>query len=141
MPSWLTRSATAAGARSPLLRLIIGGLPDGRRWRGLQPEGAATSSSRAEGAPPVGSPQQDSQEPGSVGPTLAHEAAGDASHTVDEPAPAVMTDLDAGMSTVEYAVGTVVAAAFAAVLYRIVTGDSIVSGLQQLIDSALHRVA
>lgn len=44
---------------------------------------------------------------------------------------------DAGMTTVEYAVGTVVAAAFAAVLYRIVTGDSIVSGLTNLINSAL----
>lgn len=44
---------------------------------------------------------------------------------------------DAGMSTVEYAVGTVVAAAFAAVLYQIVTGDSVVSGLTDLIDRAL----
>lgn len=44
---------------------------------------------------------------------------------------------DAGMSTVEYAVGTVVAAAFAAVLYRIVTGDSIVAGLTSLVQSAL----
>jgi len=44
---------------------------------------------------------------------------------------------DAGMSTVEYAVGTVVAAAFAAVLYRIVTGDSVVAGLTNLINSAL----
>ncbi|GGM05336.1 hypothetical protein GCM10011594_26950 [Nakamurella endophytica] len=45
---------------------------------------------------------------------------------------------DAGMSTVEYAVGTIVAAAFAAVLYKIVTGDSVVSGLTSLINSALH---
>lgn len=44
---------------------------------------------------------------------------------------------DAGMSTVEYAVGTVVAAAFAAVLYKIVTGDSVVSGLTALVRSAL----
>lgn len=44
---------------------------------------------------------------------------------------------DAGMSTVEYAVGTVVAAAFAAVLYRIVTGDSVISGLTDLINTAL----
>ncbi|MGS0686474.1 DUF4244 domain-containing protein [Nakamurella sp. GG22] len=44
---------------------------------------------------------------------------------------------DAGMSTVEYAVGTVVAAAFAAVLYKIVTGDSVVAGLTDLINSAL----
>ena len=46
--------------------------------------------------------------------------------------------LDAGMSTVEYAVGTVVAAAFAAVLYKIVTGDSVVAGLTGLVNSALH---
>lgn len=45
---------------------------------------------------------------------------------------------DAGMSTVEYAIGTVVAAAFAAVLYRIVTGDSIVAGLTNLVQSALN---
>ncbi len=45
---------------------------------------------------------------------------------------------DAGMSTVEYAVGTVVAAAFAAVLYKIVTGDSVVAGLTSLVNSALH---
>ncbi|MDP9779644.1 hypothetical protein J2S58_003267 [Nakamurella flavida] len=44
---------------------------------------------------------------------------------------------DAGMSTVEYAVGTVVAAAFAAVLYKIVTGDSVVAGLTALVRSAL----
>ncbi len=42
------------------------------------------------------------------------------------------------MSTVEYAVGTIVAAAFAAVLYKIVTGSSVVSGLTDLINSALH---
>jgi hypothetical protein len=45
---------------------------------------------------------------------------------------------DAGMSTVEYAVGTVVAAAFAAVLYKIVTGDSVVAGLTSLVNSAMH---
>ena len=49
----------------------------------------------------------------------------------------VVEHADAGMSTVEYAVGTVVAAAFAAVLYKIVTGDSVVAGLTNLINSAL----
>jgi hypothetical protein len=44
---------------------------------------------------------------------------------------------DAGMTTVEYAIGTVVAAALAAVLYKIVTGDSIVAGLTNLVQSAL----
>ncbi|SDO89523.1 Protein of unknown function [Nakamurella panacisegetis] len=52
--------------------------------------------------------------------------------------PAEVDMPDAGMSTVEYAVGTVVAAAFAAVLYKIVTGGSVVSGLTSLINSALH---
>ena len=42
------------------------------------------------------------------------------------------------MSTVEYAVGTVVAAAFAAVLYKIVTGDSVIAGLTNLINTALN---
>ncbi len=44
---------------------------------------------------------------------------------------------DAGTTTVEYAIATVVAAAFAAVLYKVVTGGSIVSGLTSLISSAL----
>lgn len=48
---------------------------------------------------------------------------------------------DAGMTTVEYAVGTVVAAALAAVLYKIVTGDSVVSGLTHLVASALSTIS
>jgi hypothetical protein len=44
---------------------------------------------------------------------------------------------DAGMSTVEYAIGTLAAAAFAAVLYTIVTGDSIVNALTGLVQRAL----
>ena len=47
---------------------------------------------------------------------------------------------DAGMSTAEYAVGTVAACAFAAVLYRVVTGGSIVDALGRLIDSALNTL-
>ncbi len=49
----------------------------------------------------------------------------------------VRRSADAGMTTVEYAIGTVVAAALAAVLYKIVTGDSIVAGLTSLVQSAL----
>jgi hypothetical protein len=45
------------------------------------------------------------------------------------------------MSTAEYAVGTVAACAFAAVLYRVVTGDSIVSALDALVDRALNTLA
>ena len=48
---------------------------------------------------------------------------------------------EAGMSTAEYAVGTVAACAFAAVLYRVVTGGSIVTGLTELVDSALATLS
>ena len=44
---------------------------------------------------------------------------------------------DAGMSTVEYAVGTVAAAAFGAVLYTVVTGGSIPEALGAIIERAL----
>lgn len=44
---------------------------------------------------------------------------------------------DEGMSTAEYAIGTVAAAAFAALLYAIVTGDSVVTALTNLIARAL----
>jgi hypothetical protein len=44
---------------------------------------------------------------------------------------------EAGMSTVEYAIGTVAAAAFAMVLYTVVTGDSIVDALDALVQRAL----
>ncbi|GGC75952.1 DUF4244 domain-containing protein [Hoyosella rhizosphaerae] len=44
---------------------------------------------------------------------------------------------DDGMSTVEYAIGTIAAAAFAAVLYTVVTGNSIVGALTNLIEQAL----
>ncbi|MBS9533227.1 DUF4244 domain-containing protein [Mycobacterium sp. M1] len=44
---------------------------------------------------------------------------------------------DSGMSTVEYAIGTVAAAAFGAILYTVVTGDSIVAGLNRIIGRAL----
>ena len=45
---------------------------------------------------------------------------------------------ESGMSTVEYAIGTVAAAAFGAILYTVVTGDSIVSGLTNIIGRALN---
>ena len=54
---------------------------------------------------------------------------------------AVRATAEAGMSTAEYAVGTVAACAFAAVLYRVVTGDSIVAGLTRLVDSALATLS
>ncbi|WP_082961124.1 MULTISPECIES: DUF4244 domain-containing protein [Mycolicibacter] len=45
---------------------------------------------------------------------------------------------DSGMSTVEYAIGTIAAAAFGAILYTVVTGDSIVSALNRVIGRALN---
>ena len=45
---------------------------------------------------------------------------------------------DGGMSTVEYAIGTIAAAAFGAILYTVVTGDSIVSALTNIINRALN---
>lgn len=44
---------------------------------------------------------------------------------------------ESGMTTVEYAIGTVAAAAFGAILYTVVTGDSIVSALNRVIGRAL----
>ena len=44
---------------------------------------------------------------------------------------------DDGMSTVEYAIGTIAAAAFGAILYTVVTGDSIVTALTNIINRAL----
>ena len=44
---------------------------------------------------------------------------------------------DRGMSTVEYAIGTLAAAAFAAVLYTVISGDSIVEALTGLVQRAL----
>jgi hypothetical protein len=43
-----------------------------------------------------------------------------------------------GMSTAEYAVGTVAAVAFAAVLYRVVRTPAVASALSTIITSALH---
>jgi hypothetical protein len=48
---------------------------------------------------------------------------------------------ESGMSTVEYAIGTVAAAAFAAILYTVVTGDSIVAALTNIIARALNTKA
>ncbi len=43
-----------------------------------------------------------------------------------------------GMSTVEYAIGTIAAAAFGAVLYTVVTGESIPDALTGIIEKALN---
>jgi hypothetical protein len=44
---------------------------------------------------------------------------------------------EVGMSTAEYAIGTIAAAAFAAVLYKVVTGGTIVGVLTDLVQRAL----
>jgi len=49
-------------------------------------------------------------------------------------------DSDAGMSTAEYAVGTVAAVAFAVVLYKVVRSDAVSSALSQIVRSALHAI-
>ena len=49
----------------------------------------------------------------------------------------VLAVADDGMSTVEYAIGTIAAAAFGAILYTVVTGDSIVTALTNIINRAL----
>ena len=47
---------------------------------------------------------------------------------------------DAGMSTAEYAVGTVAAVGFAVVLYKVVRSDAVSSALTQIVRSALHAI-
>ena len=42
------------------------------------------------------------------------------------------------MSTAEYAVGTIAACAFAAVLYKVVTSGAVSDALRQLIEKALN---
>ncbi|MBW1603793.1 DUF4244 domain-containing protein [Streptomyces sp. JJ66] len=44
---------------------------------------------------------------------------------------------DEGMSTAEYAVGTIAACGFAAVLYQVVTSEPVSSAMRQLVERAL----
>lgn len=52
----------------------------------------------------------------------------------------VRSTVDAGMSTAEYAVGTVAAVAFAVVLYKVVRSAAVSSALSSIIRSALHAI-
>ncbi|KIF78904.1 hypothetical protein QR77_16625 [Streptomyces sp. 150FB] len=45
---------------------------------------------------------------------------------------------DAGMATAEYAVATVAACAFAALLYKVVTSDQVSAALESMIGKALN---
>ncbi|QLE76167.1 DUF4244 domain-containing protein [Streptomyces rectiverticillatus] len=51
--------------------------------------------------------------------------------------PWALAGAEAGMSTAEYAVGTVAACALAAVLYKVVTSGAVSAALQGLIGRAL----
>ncbi|MDO4685100.1 MAG: DUF4244 domain-containing protein [Corynebacterium sp.] len=44
---------------------------------------------------------------------------------------------DEGMTTIEYAMGSLAAAAMAAVLYAVVKGDTVVSAIEDIIANAL----
>lgn len=55
-------------------------------------------------------------------------------------AKAIRAAFDRGMSTAEYAVGTVAAVAFAVVLYKIVRSGAVSSALSSIITSALHAI-
>jgi uncharacterized protein DUF4244 len=52
----------------------------------------------------------------------------------------IRTSIDAGMTTAEYAVGTVAAVAFAVVLYKVVQSPAVSSALSSIVQSALHAV-
>jgi hypothetical protein len=55
--------------------------------------------------------------------------------------PALPDRNDDGMTTAEYAVGTVAACGFAAVLYAVVTSSTVHQLLSGVIEHALHAVA
>jgi hypothetical protein len=55
-------------------------------------------------------------------------------------AKAIRTSVDAGMTTAEYAVGTVAAVAFAVVLFKVVQSPAVSSALSSIVQSALHAV-
>ena len=52
----------------------------------------------------------------------------------------IRATVDAGMTTAEYAVGTVAAVAFAAVLYKVVRSPAVSSALGAIVQSALHAI-
>ncbi|WP_432072684.1 DUF4244 domain-containing protein [Streptomyces wuyuanensis] len=45
---------------------------------------------------------------------------------------------DAGMTTAEYAMGTIAACAFAAALYQVITSDTVSTALESIIGKALN---
>jgi hypothetical protein len=59
---------------------------------------------------------------------------------ITQRAKAIRARIELGMTTAEYAVGTVAAVAFAAVLYKIVQSDAVSSALSSIVTSALHAI-
>lgn len=59
---------------------------------------------------------------------------------ITQQAKGIRAILDEGMTTAEYAVGTVAAVAFAAVLYKVVRSAAVQSALSSIISSALHSL-
>jgi hypothetical protein len=59
---------------------------------------------------------------------------------ISQRAKQVRAGVDAGMTTAEYAVGTVAAVAFAAILYQVVRSAAVQSALSSIVVSALHSV-
>jgi hypothetical protein len=47
---------------------------------------------------------------------------------------------EAGMTTAEYAVGTVAAVGFAVVLYKVVRSPAVSAALSSMVQSALHAI-
>ncbi|THA62393.1 DUF4244 domain-containing protein [Streptomyces sp. A0958] len=58
-------------------------------------------------------------------------------HWVRSVSDVVRARADSGMTTSEYAVGTIAACAFAAVLYKVVTSPAVMAQLQSLLKGAL----
>ena len=61
-------------------------------------------------------------------------------HRITQRAKAIGRRIDLGMTTAEYAVGTIAAVAFAAVLYKVVQSDAVSSALSSIVTSALHAI-
>jgi hypothetical protein len=59
-------------------------------------------------------------------------------HRITRRAKGIRTAVDAGMTTAEYAVGTIAAVAFAAVLFRVVQSGAVQSALSSLVTTALR---
>ena len=53
-------------------------------------------------------------------------------------AAAVQSRTDEGMTTAEYAVGTVAACGFGGVLYKVITSPTVLSLMEDLISKAFH---